>query len=95
MTRRANLKDVKSGLLRIVMAAALAALIAIPATRVAAAGEQLFSVVVHIEYPNGFVYEHAFATGVPASDLREFLEACGRGHVGGSAVRFHCFAVPE
>ena len=24
-----------------------------------------FSVAVHIEYPNGFIYDHAFATGVP------------------------------
>ena len=95
MTRRANVKDVKGGLLRVVMAAALAALIAIPATRVAAAGEQLWSVVVHIEYPNGFVYEHAFATGVPVSDLPAILQACGSAHRFGSAVRYHCFPVLE
>ena len=83
-------------LLRALCAAALAAVIGLAPTGIAAAGDsQLWSVAVHIEYPNGFVYEHAFAVGVPTSELASILAECGRGHRYGSAVRYHCFPIPE
>jgi hypothetical protein len=84
-------------MLRGVLGTALAALIGIlmPGIR-AASAEELFSVVVHIEYDSGFVYEHAFETGVPASMLASLLERCGRGHqTNRNTVRFYCYAVPE
>ena len=75
MSRFATWKDVKEVLLRGLFATTLTALIGIPATGSAAAGaSQSWSVVVHIEYDNGFVYEHAFATGVPTSTLPSILE---------------------
>ena len=94
MPRQATLNDMKKVLLRGVFAATLTALIGILSTGISAAG-QLWSVVVHIEYSNGTVYEHAFAVGVPTSILPSILEECGRAHRRGSAVRYHCFPVPE
>ena len=97
MSRSATWKDVKEVLLRGLFATTLTALIGIPATGSAAAGaSQSWSVVVHIEYDNGFVYEHAFATGVPTSTLPSILEECGSAHRWNqSVVRYHCYPVPE
>ena len=96
MSKPATRKDVKKVLLQGLFAAALTALIGIFSTGVSAAGDsQLWSVVVHIEYPNGFVYEHAFAVGVPTSAMSSILAECGSGHRFGSAVRYRCFPIPE
>ena len=96
MLRLATWKDVKEVLLRGLFATTLAALIGISATGIAVAGvSPLWSVVVHIEYANGSVYEHAFAVGVPTSDLPSILGACGRSHRYGSVVRYHCYPVLE
>ena len=96
MTKPATQENMKKVLLRGLFAAALTALIAIVPTASVAAGEaKLFSVAVHIAYPDGFVYEHAFATGVPASELSSILAACNSAHKYGSAVQYHCFAIPE
>ena len=97
MLRLATLKDVKEVLSRGLFVTTLTALIGIPATGIAAAGaSQLWSVVVHIEYDNGFVYEHAFATGVPTSTLPSILEECGSAHRWNqSVVRYHCYPIPE
>ena len=96
MPKPATLNDRKKVLLRGLCAATLAALIGIPSAGISAAGaSDLWSVVVHIEYSNGTVYEHAFATGVPTSTLSSILAECGRSHRGGSAVRYHCYPVPE
>lgn len=79
-----------------VCALVLMALIGICSTGASAASPSpSWSVFVHIEYPDGFVYEHAFATGVPTSDLPSILSACGRAHSGGPGVRYHCFPAPE
>jgi H+/gluconate symporter-like permease len=89
-------KNMRKQLLAGVLAVALAAIVGIFTASVSAQPEpQTFSVAVHIEYPDGFVYDHAFVTGVPASDLPSFLAACGKGHLGGSGVRYHCYAIPE
>ena len=96
MRRLAMWKDVKDVLARGLLVTSLTALIGITATATAAAGaSRLWSVVVHIEYANGTVYEHAFAVGVPTSDLTAILQECGRSHRFGSAVRYHCYPVPE
>ena len=96
MTRPATSKDMKTVLLRGLFAATLTALIGIFPTGISAAGpSQLWSVVVHIEYSDGFVYEHAFAVGVPTSTLPSILEECGSSHRGGSAVRYYCYPIPE
>ena len=91
-----RLKDVKQVVLRGLFATTLTALIGISAAGISAAGaSQLWSVVVHIEYADGFVYEHAFAVGVSTSNLTSILEACGSSHRNGSVVRYHCYPVPE
>ena len=97
MPRLATWKNAKNVLLRGLFATTLAALIGIPATGISAAGaSQLWSVVVHIEYDSGFVYEHAFATGVPTSTLPSLLGECGSAHRWNqSVVRYHCYPVPE
>ena len=78
-----------------VFAAALMAMVGVQSTGLAADAPRLFSVAVRITYPNGFVYDHAFATGVATSDLSAILQACGQGHAYGPGVRFHCYAIPE
>ena len=79
-----------------VLVVALAAVAGIYSTSVSAQqASQTWSVAVHIEYPDGFIYDHAFATGVPTSELPSILQECGRAHMGGSAVQYHCYPIPE
>ena len=86
----------KRKLLSAALAVALAALGGVLSTGVSAQqASQLWSVAVHIEYADGFIYDHAFATGVPTSELPSILEECGKSHRGGSAVRYHCYPIPE
>ena len=85
----------KSKLLASLIAVAVA-LVGIHSASVAAQeAAKTWSVAVHIEYPDGFVYDHAFATGVPTSRMHEIMADCGRSHRFGSAVRYHCYAIPE
>ncbi len=84
-------KTLRSGALAVALAAA-----GIFATNVSAQqASRTWSVAVHIEYADGFVYDNAFVTGVPASELQTYLQACGSSHRWGSAVRFHCYPIPE
>jgi hypothetical protein len=88
----------RTKLLAGVMVVAMAALIGINSAGVAAQPDsRTWSVAVHIEYPDGFVYDHAFATGVPTSELPSILSDCGKSHWfgAGSAVRYHCYPIPE
>lgn len=86
----------KKTVLSAVLAVALAAVAGISSAGVSAQqASQTWSVAVHIQYPDGFVYDHAFATGVSTSELPSILEACGQAHMGGSAVQYHCYAIPE
>ena len=86
----------KRKLLSAVLAVVLAALGGALSTAVSAQQEsRLFSVAVHIRYPNGFIYDHAFATGVPIAELPSILAECGQSHWVGSAVQYHCYAIPE
>ena len=95
MSRPVASNSTKKARVRGLVVATLMALIGVVTTGTAAASPQSWSVFVHIEYPNGFVYEHAFATGVPTSDLPSILAECGSSHRYGSAVRYHCFPVRE
>ena len=96
MPRPATSNDTKRARLRGLWAATLMALIGIFSSGISAAStSNSWSVFVHIEYVDGTVYEHAFATGVPTSTLPSILAECARSHRGGSAVRHHCFPVRE
>jgi hypothetical protein len=89
-------KPMKTRLLSSVFALALTALVgAYPTAIFAQPGERLWSVAVHIEYPNGSVYDHVFASGIPTSELPSILEECGRSHRGGSFLQYHCYPIPE
>ena len=86
----------KKKLLTGMLAVALVVAAVINSAGVAAqSAPQTWSVAVHIAYPDGFVYDHAFATGVSTSDLPGILAECGKAHRGGSAVQYHCYAIPE
>jgi len=82
-----------AGVLAIVMAVAMVGLNSTGVSAQQAA--KTWSVAIHIEYPNGFVYDHAFATGVPASELNTYLQACGQSHRDQNWLRVHCYAFPE
>lgn len=95
---RAIWKDTKNVMVGCLFAVTLTALVGVSSVGISAAGaSQTWSVVVHIQYPNGFIYEHAFATGVLTADVPAILESCASAHAygTGSAIRFHCFPVPE
>jgi len=89
----------KKTLLSGVLAVAMLVLAGIYATGVSAQpvqpAAQTWSVAVHIEYPNGFVYDHAFVTGVAASDLKTYLQACGQSHRDQNWLRLYCYAFPD
>ena len=96
MPRLTTLKAMKKMLLPGTFAAALTALVGFQAMGVSAeAASRLWSIAVHIEYQDGSVYEHAFATGVPTEIMPSILAECGKSHWTGSAVRYHCFPIPE
>ena len=86
----------KKKLLSGVLAVAMAAVAGIYAPGVSAQpASQTFSVAIHIEYPNGFVYDHAFATGVEARDLQTYLLECGQSHRDQNWLRLHCYVIAE
>jgi len=86
----------KTKLLSGVLALAMAAFAGIYSPAVSAQqAAKTWSVSVHIEYPSGFVYDHAFATGVPASELRTYLLECGQSHRDQNWLRMYCYAFPE
>ena len=85
----------KKKLLAGVLSVALA-VVGIHTTSVAAQqAATTWSVAVHIEYPDGFVYDHAFATGLTTAQKNDVLTECNSSHRFGSAVRFHCYPIPE
>ena len=85
----------KKKLLAGVMVLALSAMTGFSTGVSAEPASQFWSVAVHIRYPNGFIYDHAFATGVPTAELPSILADCARAHQRGSAVQYHCYAIPE
>ena len=86
----------KTKLLSGVLALAMAVFAGIYSPPVSAQqAAKTWSVSVHIEYPSGFVYDHAFATGLSTEELPSILQACGSAHAWGSAVQYHCYAIHE
>ncbi|HET7696344.1 MAG TPA: hypothetical protein VFK57_11590 [Vicinamibacterales bacterium] len=86
----------KSKLLSGVLAAAVAALVGVPAVAAAAQpASQLWTIVVHFEYADGFNYDYPLRTGVPTSEVPGYLADCGRAHQQPSVVLFRCFPIPE
>jgi hypothetical protein len=96
MSKLATLSVIKKMLLPGVFAAVLATGLGMQATGVSAEGRsKLWSVAVHIEYADGFVYENVIAAGVTTDVMRSMLAECGHSHWTGSVVRYHCFPIPE
>jgi len=86
----------KTRILSAVLAVAMVALAGVYSPSISAQpADQTWSVSIHIEYPNGFVYDHAFATGVPASELSAYLKECGQSHRDQNWLRLHCYASLE
>ena len=75
-------------------AIALAALIGLQATGVAAQGPS-WSIVIHFQYQDGFEFDYVLERGVSTADLGAALAECGRSHRNGAVVQYHCYAVPE
>ena len=89
------LRALKKLLIRGVFVAALTAFIGFPVTGLAAQGQELWSIVVHFQYPDGFEFDYVLERGVSTEDLPAALAECGRSHRTGSVVRYHCYPVPE
>jgi hypothetical protein len=82
-------------LMKGVFVAALAVLMGSQGTGLAAQGHQLWSIVIHFQYADGFEFDYVLERGVSAGDLGSALAECGRSHRFGSVVEYHCYAVPE
>lgn len=95
MVKRTTLKAAKRTIGSAVLAIALAAL-AFTATNASAQGRaRTWSIAVYIQYLDGSVYENVVMSGVPTNDMPAFLQQCNSSHAWGSAVRFHCYPIPE
>jgi hypothetical protein len=86
---------VKKAVTQGLFVAALAGVIGVSATRVAAAGPRLWSIVVHFEYADGFELDYVLDRGVTTAEMAGALADCGRSHWTGSVVRYHCYPMPE
>jgi hypothetical protein len=95
MPRLTALKAMKKVLMQAVFVAALTTLIEFQVTGLAAQGQQLWSIVVHFQYPDGFEFDYVLERGVSTEDLPTALADCGRSHRIGSVVQYHCYPVPE
>ena len=91
-----TLNALKRGLMPGLFATALTTLIGLTLASAAVhAAPQLWSIVVHFQYADGFEFDYVLDTGVPASELGAALAECGRSHSTGSVVRYHCYPVAE
>ena len=96
MPRLTTLKAMKKVLMQGVFIAALAALVGFQVTGVAAQTQQLWSIVIHFQYQDGFEFDYVLERGVATPDLSAALAECGRSHrFGSSVVHYHCYSVPE
>lgn len=94
--RRLTTCNLKKGLMLRGSATVLAVLIGLQLAGAALqAAPQLWSIVVHFQYADGFEFDYVIDTGVPTSEIGAALAACGQSHVTGSVVRYHCYPVPE
>ena len=95
MPRLTTLKAMKKVLVLGVFVAALTALIGFRATAVAAQGQELWSIVIHFQYQDGFEFDYVLERGVSTADMAAALADCGRSHWTGSVVHYHCYPVAE
>jgi hypothetical protein len=96
MSKLTTLTAMKKTLLPALFAA-FTALIGLATTGVTAeAAPRTWSIVVHIEYEDGSVYEGEVATHVSTALMPSYIAACGQSHWSNrNAVRLHCFPVAE
>jgi hypothetical protein len=96
MLKLTTLKGAKKTLASATLAIALAIFAGFHGTDASAQGRShTWSVAVHIEYIDGSVYEHVVVSGLPTEEMPNVLYECNSSHAYGSAVRFHCFPIPE
>ena len=95
MPELTTLKAMKKVLMRALFGAALTALIGFQPTHVAAQAQNLWSIVIHFQYQDGFEFDYVLQRGVSTEDMGAALAECGRSHRTGSVVRYHCYPVAE
>ena len=95
MPKLTTVKTMKKVLMQGVFVAVVIALIGYQVTRVAANGQQLWSIVIHFQYQDGLEIDYVLQRGVSTPDLAAALADCGRSHQIGSVVRYHCYPLPE
>ena len=95
MPRAMTLRAMKRVLTLGIFIAALTAMIGFHVTGLAAQGQQLWSIVIHFQYPDGFEFDYVLERGVSTEDLGAALADCGRSHRIGSVVQYHCYPVQE
>jgi hypothetical protein len=95
MPRLTTLRAMKKVLTQGVFIAALTAVMGLGATRMAAQGQQLWSIVIHFQYQDGFEFDYVLERGVATADMAATLAECGRSHSTGSVVRYYCYPVAE
>ena len=90
-----TLKAMKKVLMPGVFVAAVTALIGFQGAGLAAQGQELWSIVVHFHYANGFEFDYVLQQGVATEDVPAALAECARSHQIGSVVQYHCYPVAE
>ncbi len=89
------LRATKKMLMQGVFVAGLTALLGFHVAGLAAQGQELWSIVIHFQYPDGFEFDYVLERGVSTEHLPAALADCGRSHQIGSVVQYHCYPVPE
>jgi len=95
MPRLTMWRSVKKVVTQGLFVAALTAMMGFGATRLAASGPRLWSIVVHFQYQDGFELDYVLEQGVPTTTMAAALAECGASHWTGSVVRYYCYPVPE
>jgi hypothetical protein len=65
------------------------------ATGVTAQEQELWTIMIHFQYQDGFEFDYVLERGVSTTEVGAALAACGRSHRTGSVVRYQCYPVPE
>lgn len=95
MPRLTTLSAIRKKVMPGLLATVVAALIGFQATGMAAQAEQLWTVIVHFEYDNGFELDYPIRRGVSTAEMVGVLQDCGRAHRTPSVVLYYCYPIPE